>query len=468
MYVADSGNQRIRKLTSAGVVSTLAGSGTAGFAEGSGTVARFNLPVSVAVDGAGNVYVADYYNHRIRKVTSSGVVSTLAGSGTAGYAEGTGAAASFNAVAGVAVDGGGTVYVGDSGNNRVRQITSGGVVSTLAGSGVSGYVDGPGTAARFARPFGVAVNGAGEVYVADYGNHRVRKVASGGVVSTVAGSGTAGYVDGAALTARFNSPVGVAVDTSGNVYVGDYGNHRVRTTVPVSVLVQSGVTGASAVAVPFTLTGLTAGTTYYFRVVGSNPFYTVNGALLSFTTTGVAPAGFVAQPGTVPTVLAGNPYKRSAALTALRQTEPLPGVAGPERADVAALQPITVSGAGTVDAPVGSLALAPEASGAGQYDLLVEQAAGGSAPVGHVAFVLRFGATQYEFASTQLARLTLAAGTATITGTCTINGVAGFDLTVTVSEGQAADGSPTTTLRLHVHDTATETLVLDTKPASNR
>ena len=199
-------------------VSTLAGS-TQGYTDGTGTSAKFYNPTGVAVDGAGNVYVADLSNHRIRKITTSGVVSTLAGSGTSGYTDGTGTSAQFNSPTGVAVDGAGNVYVADQGNHRIRKITTSGVVSTLAGS-TSGYTDGTGTSAKFYNPSGVAVDGAGNVYVADQSNHRIRKITASGVVSTLAGS-TYGYTDGTGTSAKFAYPFGVAVDGAGNVYVAD-------------------------------------------------------------------------------------------------------------------------------------------------------------------------------------------------------------------------------------------------------
>ena len=181
-----------------GVVSTLAGS-TQGNTDGTGTSAQFDYPTGVAVDGAGNVYVADYDNHRIRKITASGVVSTLAGS-TQGNTDGTGTSAKFAYPRGVAVDGAGNVYVADQYNDRIRKITASGVVSTLAGSS-SGYADGTGTSAKFYNPTGVAVDGAGNVYVADYYNHRIRKITASGVVSTLAGS-TYGYTDGTGTSAK--------------------------------------------------------------------------------------------------------------------------------------------------------------------------------------------------------------------------------------------------------------------------
>jgi hypothetical protein len=235
-YVADQVNNRIRKITAAGVVTTLAGSGTAGFADGTGAAAKFNKPFGVAVDGAGTVYVADQVNHRIRKVTPAGVVTTLAGSGAQNFADGTGTAAQFSNPAGVAVDGAGTVYVADGSNNRIRKITPAGVVTTLAGSGTAGSANGTGTAAQFNYPAGVALDGSGTVYVGDYNSHRIRKITPAGVVTTLAGSGTAGFADATGTAAQFNGPAAVAVDGAGNVYVGDELNHRIRKVTPAGVV----------------------------------------------------------------------------------------------------------------------------------------------------------------------------------------------------------------------------------------
>ena len=248
VYVADADNNKIRKVSPSGVVSTLAGSGSSGSTDGTGSSASFNGPCGVAVDGSGNVYVADHYNHKIRKVSPSGVVSTLAGSGSIGSADGTGGDASFFFPYGVAVDGSGNVYVADADNNKIRKVSPSGVVSTLAGSGGYGSADGTGSAASFNRPYGVAVDGSGNVYVADGGNNTIRKVSPSGVVSTLAGSGSWGSSDGTGGAASFNQPTGVAVDGSGNVYVADQNNNKIRKVSPsgvVSTLAGSGISGSS-------------------------------------------------------------------------------------------------------------------------------------------------------------------------------------------------------------------------------
>ncbi len=241
LYVTDFENHLIRKITPEGVVSTFAGS-TVGYADGVGTSAQFNFPTGITVDALGNVYVADFRNYRIRKITPAGVVSTLAGSSTRGSTDGTGTAAQFNSPIGITVDTSGNVYVVDQDNNNIRKITPVGVVTTLAGlAGTNGNTDGTGSAARFERPERAAVDASGNVYVADRQNHRIRKITSAGVVSTLAGS-TRGSADGLGTLAQFNFPSGVAVDNSGNVYVSDQGNKSIRKITPagqVSTLTSS-------------------------------------------------------------------------------------------------------------------------------------------------------------------------------------------------------------------------------------
>jgi len=234
VYVADTYNQAIRKI-SGGTASTFAGQpAIPGSTNATGTSARFDYPEGVAVDGSGNVYVADTGNQLIREITPGGVVSTLAGSaGVTGAANGTGTAALFNSPTGVAVDGLGNVYVADSGNDLIRKITSGGVVSILAGSaGVTGSTNGTGASALFRVPIGVAVDGSGNVYVADEYNESIREITPGGVVSTVAGTGAMSYVNGNGTVATFDLPYGVAVDGSGNLYVADTFNMVTRKITP--------------------------------------------------------------------------------------------------------------------------------------------------------------------------------------------------------------------------------------------
>jgi sugar lactone lactonase YvrE len=232
IIISDFGNHRVRKLTPDGTVSTLAGSGSAGFANGAGAAAQFHYPTGVAVDGEDSIIIADFYNHRVRKITPDGTVSLLAGSGIAGFADGVGTAAQFNGPRGVAVDGDGSIIIADSGNHRVRKMTPNGTVSTLAGSGSRGFADGAGAAAQFKNLYGVAVDGEGSIIITDTGNQRVRKITPDGTVSTLAGSGSAGYADGVGAAAQFNGPWGVAVDGEGSIIITDFHNQRVRKMTP--------------------------------------------------------------------------------------------------------------------------------------------------------------------------------------------------------------------------------------------
>lgn len=200
-------------------VTTLAGNGTAGFADGNGTGAQFNSPYGVVTDHAGNIYVADYYNHCIRKVTPGGVVSTLAGNGAAGFANGIGTAAQFHYPRGIAIDAAGNLYVADEGNHSIRKVTPAGEVSTLAGNGTAGFADGTGSSAQFRNPSGVTVDPSGNIFVTDYYNHSIRKITPSGAVTTIAGNGIAGTADGMGTAAQFINPRNLDFDAAGNLYV---------------------------------------------------------------------------------------------------------------------------------------------------------------------------------------------------------------------------------------------------------
>jgi hypothetical protein len=228
VYVADTSYHTIRVIEN-GQVSTHAGS-SKGFVDGPATTAQFDAPYGVAVDGAGVVYVADRDNHAIRTV-EAGEVTTLAGDGTMGFADGQGAAARFSMPYATVAAEAGTVIVADYGNHRVRSVTAAGQVTTFAGSGVEGFKDGPAAAAELDGPRCVAVDSAGRVYVVDNGNHSIRMIENG-QVSTFAGTGEQGTLDGPVSQAEFHDPAGVAVDAAGRVYVTEKQTHVVRVIAP--------------------------------------------------------------------------------------------------------------------------------------------------------------------------------------------------------------------------------------------
>jgi uncharacterized repeat protein (TIGR01451 family) len=236
LYVADTYNSRIRKVSTAGIITTVAGNGTLGYSGdgGQATGAELDYPQGVAVDGAGNLYIADTDNNRVRKVSTAGIITTVAGNGTAAYSGDGGQAtgAEIYQPEGVAVDGAGNLYVADTQNSRVRKVSTAGIITTVAGNGTLGYSGdgGQATGAELYRPEGVAVDGAGNLYIADTDNNRVRKVSTAGIIATVAGNGTAAFSGdgGPAAGAELYQPAGVAVDGMGNLYIADAGNSRVR------------------------------------------------------------------------------------------------------------------------------------------------------------------------------------------------------------------------------------------------
>jgi len=230
LYVSDSGNNMIRKITG-GAVSTLAGSVTAGAANGAGAYASFNNPLGLVVDAAGNVYVCDGANNVIRKITATGDVSNFAGAGIPGNANGTGISARFNSPEGITIDAAGNLYVADEANELLRKVSPDGAVTTFAGTGTANSMDGSLTTASFDEPDALAFDASGNLYVTDGGSSEVRKITPAGAVTTLAGTGTAGYTNGIGTGAAFNGPTGIVVDKNYNAYVADFGNNVVRKIV---------------------------------------------------------------------------------------------------------------------------------------------------------------------------------------------------------------------------------------------
>jgi uncharacterized protein (TIGR03437 family) len=304
VYIADMDNFRVRKVNTSGVISTLAGNGAFGFTGDNVAATQTALasPTAVAVDIAGNVYIADLFNARIRKVNPQGVITTFAGTGVAGYSGDNGPAtqAKIDTPEGVAVDRLGNVYIADSASVVVRRVDTNGVITTVAGNGQDGFSgdNGPATQARLSSPRGVAAGADGNIYIADAGNDRIRQVATNGVITTVAGNGQTGYNgDGISATqASFFEPTGLAVDPYGTVYIADSINDRVR-------MLKSGqlqVFGLSQYLLP-------PGGAQTVNIIGSgleNSSVTINGQSASFTldaATGnlavsVSPS-FLASPG---------------------------------------------------------------------------------------------------------------------------------------------------------------------------
>lgn len=247
VFIDYQGNA-IRNITTGNVVSTMAG-GSFGVADGVGAAAKFNYPLQTAFDGSGNVVVVDTNSHLVRLVSPTLNVTTVAGGGgsnpfpSSGYVDGTGTNALFYLPGGVAVDVSGNIFVSDTYNYVIRKISSGWNVTTVVGGNrtrLSGYADGTGTAALLKIPTQLALDGAGYLYIADSGSHSIRKVdTSSFVTTTLAGGGTAGtsgFIDGQGTAARFNSPQGVAVDSSGNVFVADSSNHAIRKITSAGVV----------------------------------------------------------------------------------------------------------------------------------------------------------------------------------------------------------------------------------------
>ena len=253
VYIADRANNRVRKVDAAGIVTTIAGNGAGGYSgdDRAATAASIFDITGVATDGAGNVYIADKSNNRIRKVDKWGIISTIAGTGVAGYnTDGLPATnAQLNNPRGVATDRYGNVYIADQANGRVRKIDTSGYIHTIAGDGIPGFNGdgGPATLARLQNPYAIAVDDIGNIYVSDVDNERIRLIDTSGIISTYAGNGIAGYGGdgGPATGASLDEPIGVAADKYGTIYIADGWNNRVRAVNAEGVISTVAGTGTA-------------------------------------------------------------------------------------------------------------------------------------------------------------------------------------------------------------------------------
>ena len=298
LYIADQYNQRIRKVNTNGVITTVAGNGTNGYSGDSGaaTNASLNYPAGVAVDAAGNLYIADQYNQRVRRVDAGGVITTVAGNGNLGYSGDGGAAAGANLAdpGGVAFDASGNLYIADQFNQRIRKMDTNGIITTVAGSGTAAFAGdgGAATKASLFYPAAAGLNGGGYLYIAD-SSQRIRKVDTNGIITTVAGNGAAAFAGdgGAATNASLNSPVSVALDGSGNVYIADQYNQRIR-----KVLLYASYPA-------LTLNGVAASNAGSYSVVISNAYGSKTSAVATLTV--ASPPSILVQPASQG-VLAGS------------------------------------------------------------------------------------------------------------------------------------------------------------------
>jgi trimeric autotransporter adhesin len=312
-YISEYTGNRVRKVDTSGNISTVAGTGTAGFnSDGvAATTAQVNQPEQLAVDSSNNLYIADEGNHRIRKITvSTGIISTVAGNGTSGSAGDGAAATSANLknARGIAVDSAGDLFIGDTGNHKIRKVDTGGIITTYAGNGTAGLLGdgGAATSAEFNTPWDVALDATGNLYVADQVNHRIRQIDTSGNISTFAGS-SMGYSGdgGVATSATLQYPIGVAVDSLGNVLIGDYGNFAVReVTRPTDSLTSPTISlsapYSSHAGTSYTWSAITATTMTLSKVTFTVPSGTAGTPTLG-TVSGLPGGGTIALAGTTVT-----------------------------------------------------------------------------------------------------------------------------------------------------------------------
>ena len=262
VYAADQTNNVVVKISPDGIIRIVAGNNISGFSGDGGPATSASLTINlggVATDGAGDLFIADQLNNRVRKVTPDGVINTIAGNGRAGFSGDGGPATSTSLAspAGLALDGAGNLYIADAFNNRIRMVSPSGIITTVAGNGAAGFSGdgGRAVAASLNEPRGVAVDAAGNLFIADRVNNRVRKVVPEGIISTVAGNGVPDFLGdgGSALSASLRSPFGVAVDASGNLYIADASNVRIRKVSAAGIISTAAVSGyPTAVAVDST------------------------------------------------------------------------------------------------------------------------------------------------------------------------------------------------------------------------
>ncbi|AMR34376.1 hypothetical protein A0256_24430 [Mucilaginibacter sp. PAMC 26640] len=411
LFVADYTNNTIRKITAAGVVTTFAGTaGTSGTTNATGTSARFNGPYDIASDPSGNLYVCDITNNLIRKITTAGVVTTIAtvniptsitydtfsgnlfvttganntvakvtlagavttfaGSATAGSTNGTGTAATFNITNGITSDVYGNLYVVDQGNNQIRKITAAGVVTTLAGSTAAGNTDATGTSALFDLPRGIASDALGNLYVTDNGNNTIRLITPAGVVTTIMG-GTSGFVDGTGTAAQFNAPRNLGIDPgTGYIYIPDYGNNAIRKVVPIgysiSATLPAGLTFNNTNGqITGTPTATSAATNY---IVTASNIYGSSSTTINITVNPAAPVITYTTPqtyiaGTAITAL--TPTNTGGTITSASSSPTLPAGLSISATGVITGTPTTVSSATVYTIT------ATNAGGSDTYDLTI-------------------------------------------------------------------------------------------------
>ncbi len=363
LFFSDNGNKRIRKIDVAGIISTVVGTGAPGYSGdgGAATAATINDPRGITIDASGNLYIAEASNHVIRKVNTSGIISTVAGNHTSGISGDGGAAtaAQLNNPHDVAFDASGNMYIADRNNHRVRKVNTTGIISAYAGVGASGYTgDGSqASAANLNSPMALFIDAYGNMYVGDGGNNRVRKIKTSGIISTVAGNGSYSFSGdgGTAVSAALKSPSGMAKDATGNLYIADEGNHRIRkvTSAPITLLGGGAICAGATVTLTASETGGTwSSASTSIATVGTSGVVTgvaAGTAVISYTESGITGTKTITV-NPLPAPIAGTLTVCVTAVTTLTNSDPggLWASGGTSIATVDASGNVTGTGAGTV------------------------------------------------------------------------------------------------------------------------